>query len=158
MNDSESIPESEPGDPQCDLVERMRRAAPARLPEALKKRLQTIQVEPQPPPQAPVPVPLQRARWITPLAASIALAAALLFKKDGPEPADLRPRASAQTALSERLLRVEHAGTAESTERTYQIVRLTILHQLWGDAEGLTPRLLSEDTSEQFVALPLEVF
>ncbi len=53
----------------------------------------------------------------------------------------------------------EDAGTVPSDEGFYRIVRVTLVHRTVGRTmEADVPRVLSEETSEQYVAVPLEIF
>ena len=53
----------------------------------------------------------------------------------------------------------EDAGTVPSDEGLYRIVRVTLVHRTVGQTmEAELPRVISEETSEQYVAVPLEIF
>jgi hypothetical protein len=53
----------------------------------------------------------------------------------------------------------EDAGTAPSDEGLYRIVRVMLVHRtVERDVEADGLRVISEQTSEQYVAVPLEIF
>jgi hypothetical protein len=53
----------------------------------------------------------------------------------------------------------EDAGTAPSEEGLYRIVRVMLVHRtVERDVEADGLRVISEQTSEQYVAVPLEIF
>ena len=57
------------------------------------------------------------------------------------------------------VLNAEEAGTAPATDGIYRIMKVTLVHRTLEVSEGaVDARVISERTSHQFVALPLEIF
>ncbi len=54
---------------------------------------------------------------------------------------------------------MQDAGTTPTESGAYRIVLVTFVHRMWGAGENLPEgRVLSERTSQSYVAVPLEIF
>jgi hypothetical protein len=170
MNDPDYASDAELEGVLC----RLRSARPAPVPDGLVKRLQPAPSLPSASRSAVAPSHSadRPGRWGLFVAALFALCAFTEISRNIPPPSSFSPPIPAEAAEKalgntpdsfliqhhQELVNAESAGIASAGSDKYQIVKFTILHQAWSNAENQSPRFLAEVTAEEYVALPLEVF